>query len=411
MMMCDLFLNNGYDIGIAHCNFQLRGTDSDSDEEFVRQYAKERNVPYYVARFDTRDYAAEQKVSIEEAARALRYPWFEQIREENDFDFIATAHHLNDHIETLLLNFFKGTGIHGLHGIPVKRGRIIRPLLFLAKEEIRQYLQKNNLQFVEDATNLSDKYTRNFIRLQVVPAIKKIFPGIEKQLEQNIHRFSEAGILYEQAIEVHRNKLVETKGGEAFIPVLKLKKTIPLDSVCYELFKTWNFSFEQSQQIIRMLDSESGKSISSATHRLIRDRKWLIISPLEAARPSLILIEKEQQHIETAIFSLKIKTFNAKEHTLSPDITIASLDAAHLIFPLVLRPWRQGDYFYPLGLNKKKKISRFLIDRKIPLHEKEKVWVLESDKKIIWVVGMRIDHRFRITSSTKEICQFTYKKL
>lgn len=411
MMMCDLFLQNGFNIGIAHCNFQLRGTDSDNDEKFVQEYAEKMNAPYYIVSFDTNEYAAEQKVSIEEAARALRYAWFEEVRKENDFTFIATAHHLNDHIETLLLNFFKGTGIHGLHGIPVKRDKIIRPLLFLTKEEILQYMQENDLQFMEDATNLSDKYTRNYIRLQVVPVIKNIFPGIERQLEQNINRFSEAGILYDQAIDMHRKKLVEIKGEEAFIPVLKLKKSVPLASICYELFKRWNFNFEQSQQIIRMLDSESGKMISSATHRLIRDRKWLIISPLEVDKPSLILIENDQRLIETKDFSLKLKLLNVNDHTLSPDPVIASLDATHIIFPLVLRPWRQGDYFYPLGLNKKKKVSRFLIDQKIPLHEKEKIWVLESDKKIIWVVGMRIDHRFRITSSTKEIWQFTCKKL
>lgn len=410
MMMCDLFRQAGYNFGIAHGNFQLRGEESVRDENFVREYAARHHIPFYITHFDTNVYAEQKKISIQEAARELRYRWFDEIRSQHDFTFIATAHHLNDHIETLLINFFKGTGIHGLHGIPVRQGKIIRPILFLTKEEILQYIRENNLPFVEDSSNLSDKYTRNYIRHQVIPVIKKIFPGIERQLNQNIERFSEAGLLYEQAIDLHRKKLVEARGEEFFIPVLKLKKSIPLATVCYELFKTWNFSMEQSRQIINMLDSEPGKTISSSTHRLIRDRKWLIITPLMAKKSSIIQIEKNQSHAEGDGFSLHLKRVKAVDHTLSRNETTASLNAAGIVYPLILRPWRQGDYFYPLGLNKKKKISRFLIDRKIPLHDKEDVWVLESEKKIIWVAGMRIDHRFRITESTEEVLQIVYKK-
>lgn len=410
MVMCDLFTEAGFNYGIAHCNFQLRGEESVRDETFVRRYAEDHQIPFYLKRFDTEAFAAKQKISIQEAARELRYEWFESIRAENDFTFIAAAHHMNDHIETLLINFFKGTGIHGLHGIRPKQGKVIRPLLFLAKEEILQYVEARDLAFVEDISNLSDKYTRNYIRHQIIPRIKEIFPGIEKQLEKNIGRFSEAEMLYDQAIEAQRSRLVTSKGGEFFIPVLKLKKSTPLSTICYELFKSWNFSFEQSQQVIAMMDSESGRSMTSSTHRVIKDRKWFIITPIKTETHSITLVQKGDSQVDVPGLSLRLTELAPERHSLPRDESTASIDADKLAYPLILRPWRQGDYFYPLGLNKKKKVSRFFIDLKVPLHEKEKVWVLESGSRVVWVVGMRIDHRFRIVPATRSILQIKASK-
>lgn len=409
MTMCDLFVRSGFTFGIAHCNFQLRGGESLRDENFVREYAARCRVPFHVVHFDTEAYAGREKIAIQETARILRYEWFEQVRKENGYTFIVTAHHLNDHIETLLLNFFKGTGIHGLHGIRAKQGKVVRPMLFLTKDEITQYVEDRRLEFVEDASNASDKYTRNYIRHRVVPVIKDIFPGLERQLEKNIERFTEAGQLYDQAIDAHRKKLVIFRGEEAFIPVLKLRKSVPLNTICYELFKSWGFSAEQSRQIAGMADSEPGKSVTSSTHRLIRDRKWFIVTPLQTGKPSVILIEEDRRQADVPHLSLRFARFASENYSLSKEESVASIDGGRLVYPLVLRPWRQGDYFYPLGLNKKKKVSRFLIDRKVPLHEKEKVWVLESGKRIVWVVGMRLDHRFRVTPATEEILQITAK--
>lgn len=409
MMLADLFLKEGVSTGLAHCNFQLRGNDADKDELLVKMFSLRHHIPFYSIRFETTNFAEENKLSIEEAARILRYEWFEKIREHNQYSFIATAHHQNDNNETLLFNFFRGTGIHGLHGIPVKQGKIIRPMLFLTKKRIKEYVTENNIPYAEDITNSSNDYTRNYLRNTIIPLLEKQFPGLEKRLNQNIKRFAEAEQLYNQSIDRYRKYLIEEKGNESFIPVLKLKKCTPLDTIAYETFKEWNFNFDQAQQIIRILDSEPGRTIISKTHRVIRDRKWLIISPLTEKDLSHILIEKGQSDVETAHLSLHLQIQSGVGYKIPAESQIASLDASKIIFPLLLRTWKQGDYFYPLGLGKKKKLSRFFIDEKIPLHEKEKIWVLESDKRIIWVVGMRIDDRFKITKETKEVLKITVR--
>lgn len=405
MVMCDLFIRNGFNIGLAHCNFQLRAGDANRDENFVKQYAEKKYIPFFSIRFDTEAFSQKNKISIQQAARELRYNWFEQIRQQHQYTFIATAHHLNDNIETLLLNFFKGTGIHGLHSIPLKQGKIIRPLLFLSKKEILDYIDLHKVDFVEDISNLSEKYTRNYLRHQVIPALEKRFPHLIHQLGQNIERFKDAEQLYEQAIDLHKKKLIEERGEEIFIPVLKLKKSHPLSAVTYEIFKPYNFSFEQSQQIMRLLDSESGKVIRSKTHQLLRDRKWLILSPFEIKKPTHVLIEGSTQQVETQDLKLKFKKKAAENYVIPNDENVASLDASKINYPLILRKWKHGDYFYPLGMRKKKKLSRFFIDKKLSLNEKEKVWVLESNQRIIWVVGLRIDERFKVTKATKEVLQ------
>lgn len=411
MVMADLFIKEKFDIGIAHCNFQLREQDADQDELLVKTFSLKNNAPFYSIRFETAKFAEEEKLSIEEAARILRYEWFEKIREHNLYAFIATAHHQNDNNETLLFNFLRGTGLHGLHGIPVKQGKIIRPMLFLTKREIKDYASEHQISYAEDITNSSNDYTRNYLRNTIIPMLDKHFPGLEKRLNQNIKRFAEAEQLYNESIGRYRKDLIEKRGNEFFIPVLKLKKCAPLDTIAYEIFKEWDFNFEQSQQIIQILESEPGKTILSQTHRLIRDRKWLIISPLTEKNISHIVIEKGQSLAETAGVTLHLNLQPAEGYAISTNQSIASLDATKIIFPLLLRTWKQGDYFYPLGLGKKKKLSRFLIDQKVPLHEKEKIWVLESDKRIIWVVGMRIDDRFKITDKTKEVLRVTSRKL
>lgn len=410
MAMASLFIHTGFHIGIAHCNFQLRGTESDQDELLVKSFALHVNVGFFNIHFDTKKLAHEKKLSVEEAARNLRYEWFEKIRQENDFTFIATAHHQNDHVETLLFNFFRGTGLHGLHGIPVRQGKIIRPLLFLTKMEILNYINENKILFATDRTNLSNEYSRNFLRNTVIPQLEVHFPGVQKRLSQNIQRFSEAEQLYNQSIDRYKTNLIEERRNELFIPVLKLQKCNPLPTIAYEVFKTWNFSFEQSRQIIQMMDSGPGKTISSPTHRVIRDRKWFIISPLKERDISHVQIGKDQKLVELNDLILKLSYHGPDTYQLSTSEDVASLDTSKITFPLLLRPWKQGDYFYPLGLAKKKKLSRFFIDKKIPLHQKGNIWILESDKKIMWVVGMRIDNRFKITGKTKEILQIIYRK-
>ncbi|MBL0183968.1 MAG: tRNA lysidine(34) synthetase TilS [Chitinophagaceae bacterium] len=415
VVLCELCKQAGYDFVIAHCNFQLRGEESERDEKFVKGLAKKYSAEVLVKKFDTEKHAAENKLSIQVAARELRYNWFHELIEASVAKYVATAHHANDNIETMLMNFFKGTGIQGLKAILPKQGNIVRPLLSVKKEELIAFAREHDLEFVEDSSNASDKYTRNYFRNQLFPDLQKVFPQVEENLAGNLQRFREIEILYQQSISQHKKKLMEQKGSEIHIPVLKLQKTEPLHSIVYEIIKDFGFTAHQTDECIALLQSETGKYIQSPTHRIIRNRKWLIISPNETTEAATVLIVEEGKIIfvpgELEIKSLP-QTSNLKPQTsdLKPQTSnnIAQLDAGEIKFPLLLRKWKTGDYFYPLGMDKKKKISRFLIDQKLSLPQKENVWVIEMNKKIIWVIGLRIDNRFKITGSTKDILQISF---
>jgi tRNA(Ile)-lysidine synthase len=431
VVLCELCKQAGYDFAIAHCNFQLRGAESERDEQFVRSLSEKYGVEVLVEKFDTQKHADEYKVGIQEAARFLRYNWFLKICAEQTFGdtfnnpsagpgwhtiignikhrvYVVTAHHANDSVETLLMNFFKGTGIKGLQGILPRHELLVylrRPLLFAKKDELVTFANDHNLSFVEDSSNILNKYTRNYFRNELIPGVKKVFPQAEDNLIDNLKRFREIDILYQQAIQLHKKKLLEIKSNEVHIPVLKLLQAVPLATVLYEIIKDYDFTSHQTDEIINLLKSETGKYIESPTHRIFKNRKWLIIAPLLASEAENILIEESDKSINFESGMLSIErplTFN-----LQPSNIVAQLDAAEIKFPLLLRKWKQGDYFYPLGMQKKKKLSRFFIDQKLSLTQKENVWVIESNKKILWVVGMRIDDRFKITSSTKNILQFT----
>ena len=308
------------------------------------------------------------------------------------------------------MNFFKGTGIVGMKGILPKQGKLIRPLLFAKKEELVHFAKAQKLPFVEDSSNVSDKYTRNYFRNQLIPDLQKVFPQAEDNLLHNLPRFREIELLYHQAIAGHKGKLVEKKGNEYHIPALKLKKTIPLLTVCYEIIKDFGFTPHQAADAISLLDSESGKYISSATHRIIKNRSWLIIAPIDNVESLLILIEEKESIVNYDQGMIQLKKLPSQKGNIPVTNEIATLDATKLKFPLLLRKRQPGDYFYPLGMQKKKKISRFLTDQKLSLLQKEKIWVIESAKKIIWVIGLRIDNRFKVTESTKEIIQISALK-
>ena len=406
VVLCELCKQAGYEFAIAHCNFQLRGDDSLRDEKFVEALAKKYNVVFHTITFDTAATAKTQKKSIEETARELRYAWFEELRVKNNYSFIVTAHHANDSIETVLMNFFRGTGIKGLHGILPKQGKIVRPLLFAKKEMLTAFAEENKLDFVTDHTNAQSDFTRNYFRNQLIPDVKKVFPAVEENMLANIERFTGAEQLYSQAIELHKKKLLEIKNNEVHIPVLKLQQTKPLLTVLFEIIKVYHFSAHQTDEVAALLQSESGKYVQSATHRIIRNRKWLIISPNKTEDAANILIEATDEKVvyETGILQIKKLpiTINHQPPTTNE---MVQLDAAAIKFPLLLRKWKTGDYFYPLGMMKKKKLSRFFIDQKLSVTDKEKVWVLESDKKIVWVIGLRIDDRVKITGKTTTVLQ------
>ena len=415
VVMADLFYKSGFDFAIAHCNFQLRGEESNRDEMFVRSLASKYKKEIFVKQFDTKKYAEANKLSIQEAARGLRYEWFAEIVNSqqsivNSQRFIVTAHHADDNIETLLLFFFRGTGLQGLSGIKSidKERKIIRPLLFASREEIAQYANENNLSWVEDSSNASDKYTRNFLRNNLIPEITKYFFNVKDNLTQNIKRFNEASELYQQAISLHKKKLLQFKGNEIHIPILKLLKTKPLNTIIWEIFKDFNFNSNQVDEIKKLFNAENSSYVSSSSHRVIKNRNWLIITPNKTIEADFILIEERNNEINFKNGTLNLERLSAVNYQLSTVNSVAQLDVKHVEFPLLLRKWKQGDYFYPLGMRKKKKLSRFFIDQKLSATDKENTWLIESNKKIIWIINHRIDDRYKISARSTTMLKIIY---
>ena len=410
VVLCDLCFHAGFNFEIAHCNFQLRGEDSEADEKLVIELALKYKVKYHVVKFDTEKYAAEHKQNIQLAARNLRYTWFNDIlSNDSSITNILTAHHADDNLETILMNFFKGTGINGLKGIQSNHagigGKIVRPLLFANKSELVDYAQSNHCQWREDVSNESDKYTRNFFRNQIIPLIENVIPEAKANVQNNIKRFNEIAVIYDNAILNIKSKLLERKGNEIHIPVLKLLKIDAFETILFEIIKPYNFTSSQLKDAVNLLHADSGKYVMSGTHRILKNRNWLIISPNETQDEPVFIIESDTKIVHFG--SCKITIENTSSTQFSNDSAIALLDLKNVQFPLMLRKWKQGDYFYPLGMLKKKKLSRFFIDLKLSLLEKENTWVVESNKKIIWVVGKRIDNRFKITDITASVLKLT----
>ncbi len=403
---------SGYDISLAHMNFGLRGEESDRDEKFVRGLANQLSVPIFVQRAETLAYAAENKISIQETARILRYAWFRELmHRDHSLTYLCTAHHADDNVETVLMNLFRGTGISGLRGIQAKQDNIVRPLLFASRQKIEQYALWQQLAFVEDSSNREEKYTRNFFRLQVIPLIEKVYPSAAENMRLNIERFTGVERLYHQMVDLKRKKLVSQHEGAWHIPVEKLRYTSPLPTIVYELFSPFGFSASQAPEVIGLMDSPTGKCLFSSTHRLLKNRNWFIITPLQVNTETVVVI---QGPVHEAGFSEGKIVFTEKTflpgQALDPDPLTACVDTNVLVYPMIIRKWKTGDYFYPLGMRKKKKLSRFFIDNKIPQHEKENTWVLESGGKIIWVIGHRIDDRFKVQTHTKKMTCMRWEK-
>ncbi len=424
VVLLDLVVKSGFDCTIAHCNFNLRGEESERDETFIKALGEKYSKEVLVKQFETTSYADTHKISIQEAARKLRYDWFEEIlqtisskwktetasnSQSSTINYqLLTAHHANDNIETVLFNFFRGTGISGLHGILPKQGNILRPLLFAKRDNILSYAEDNKLSWVEDSSNALDKYSRNYIRHQVIPLMQTIFPSVEDNLLHNIERLREVEQVYTQSIERTKATLIEQKGNEVHMPVLKLKKQTPITTIVYELIKDFSFSPAQVQDVLQLIDASTGKFVASATHRIIKNRNWLIIAPLQSKAANHILIEEKDRLIEFEKGKLELAFTSHTEPSTTNQK--ATLDATMVQFPLILRKVKTGDYFYPLGMSKKKKLSRFFIDIKLSKTEKENIWVLEdASKKIVWVVGYRIDNRFKILPTTQKVLQLTFE--
>ncbi|MFN4286036.1 MAG: tRNA lysidine(34) synthetase TilS [Lacibacter sp.] len=401
---------------ILHCNFQLRGAESDRDADFVRQFAAALQAPFSIAHFDTRSYAAANGLSIQEAARQLRYRWFdEQVQEElrqqpQGFDchriHVLTAHHADDNAETLLHHFFRGTGLRGLTGIPPAQGPVKRPLLTFSRAQLEQYARRQQLRWVEDASNAETYYTRNFLRHRVIPLLQQAYPQLPLNLQDNIRRFSETAALYAAAVENFKKKFLFAKNNSWQIPIRPL---LPYrhTALLYELLRDFGFTEKQLPDIWHLTEAASGRYVQAAKmqYRIIRHRHWLLISPVAGTTATHVVIDAGEQAVFFPLGRLTLQTHKKVPQQPVSDAFTAQLDARHIHYPLLLRRWKAGDYFYPLGLGKKKKIARFLIDLKLSLPQKEAVWVLESAGRILWVVGYRIDDRFKIQPSTKEVLE------
>ncbi len=403
MVLARLLLDAGIPHGIAHCNFSLRGAESDADEALVRSWAAAHDLPLHVTRFDTAEAAARQGAGIQETARILRYAWFETLRQENGYTHIATAHHADDSAETVLLNLFKGTGIAGLHGIRPRTGALIRPLLFASRAAIEAFAEQAGVVYREDASNAATEYTRNALRHTVVPALEHVFPGALQAVAGTANRLAEVETIYRRGVEAERKRLLEQRGADWYLPVRKLLKTEPLQTLLYELFMPFGFTAKATAGIEALLHSETGRTVESATHTVVRHRDFLVVTARAEAVAELYTIDTWPAVVRAGAFEYRL-TLAEAGMPFSPDADTEQVDVRLLQAPLVLRRARAGDYFYPLGMGgKKKKLARFLTDRKASAAEKARVWVLESGRRIVWAAGYRIDERFKVTARTTAV--------
>ena len=405
VLMARYFKQAGFNFGIAHCNFKLRDEEADAEEQFTSELADELEVPFFTTYFDTSDYAAEHKISIQMAARNLRYTWLEEIRKDFDYDYIALAHHQNDSVETVLLNLTRGTGIAGLHGILPKRDKLIRPLLFLNREEIDEIVKAENITYRDDSSNSSSKYARNKIRLEVIPKLKELNQNLEETFKANARRFSELEILLNERVSQLRKELFVQKPNNEFeIPLNELKKLHPINTLLHGLFSPFGFTEPVLHDLINCLESQPGKLFESASHQIIIDRENLILSRKHRVLPADQLIDQTENEFTWNGERYKNYTLPASAFRNKTSNHIVQLDEKLLVFPLKLRSWNNGDYFYPLGMRGKKKLSDYFVEQKIPRQRKENIGVLENGNgDILWLAGYRSDERYKITAASEKI--------
>ncbi len=427
LVLCEILNQLEINFAIAHCNFQLRGEESQGDAEFAKEISVKYGVDFFLKEFNTKTIEEESNQSIQMIARSLRYDWFEQIRKENAFHCIATAHHQNDVMETMIYNLAKGTGLAGLHGIRSRKEHLIRPLLPVSKEEIESFAANLDLKFRKDSSNDSTKYARNKIRHEISPVLKTLNPKVEKTFYENSCRILEAEKLYNFAIELHKKKLIEKRGTDFYISILKLKRhCIAPKTVLWEILKSFDFNPTQAAEVYSSLNGPSGKLFFSNSHRLIKDRKFLIISSSEPNNnPSLFIVEKDSKKLNIEHFTIKFQQLNKQSHkgnklngdNQKKDGKKVLLDFDKIAFPLKIRKWKSGDYFYPIGLLKKngkpgkKKLKKYFSDLKWSLRDKENAWIMQDNQdKIVWIIGDRIDERFKLNNETNNVLKIRLEK-
>lgn len=398
-----LLKKNGFNFELAHCNFNLRGAESDKDEKFCVDFAKKNGLKIHVKQFDTRSYMKIKKLSVQMAARELRYNWFKELLHKRNADFILTAHHSNDNTETLLVNLTRGTGLNGLTGIPEKQNNIIRPLLFATKSEILAFAEENKIKFRHDSSNDEKKYARNLIRHEVIPALKKLNPSLDNTIAHTIELLKENEILTREYCTNKKKEIATTSGKSLKIKYTALLKEKTPGILLHDWLAPLGYNSSQISQLLKSLnENQPGKIFTSETHRLLIDRNNIFIEPLQnELNPKEFIINNKSDFKKTKIL---IDSKGKKGEEKNGNNNICLLDAGQLKYPLTLRKWQPGDKFIPFGMKGRKKVSDFLTSLKMPLFDKEKVMVLvNANNEIIWLLGLRMSDAFKITPATSEI--------
>ncbi len=384
---------------VAHCNFQLRGDESDDDEQFVKAICHELRIPIFIEKFVTAAFAEVHKLSIQVVARKLRYEWFETLLQNHDYDYILTAHHLDDSLETFLINFTRGTGLEGLTGIPEQNESIIRPMLKFSRNEIEDFAKENKLPWREDSSNASDKYLRNKLRHHVIPILKELNQSLLTSFENTLTHLGQAQSMVDDASKIVYRKVVEDGNGQKKI---NLSELLQLPNYRAYLFQWLNpFGFSDWNAIYDLVEAQSGKQIFSVKFTLLKDRNYLVVFPTQIENPEIYFVNEHQNEVK---IPLKLSFCMVDDISVQSTNTIF-VDENLLQFPLQIRKWQQGDVFYPLGMEGKKKVSKFFKDEKLSLPEKSNTWILCSDNQIVWIIGKRADNRFKITKQTTKIIQ------
>lgn len=402
MVLVHLFQKLNLNFALAHCNFQLRGAESDGDENFVAAYAKLNNIACFITKFDTSNYSKENKLSTQVAARNLRYNWFNEILEQEKFDYIVTAHHADDVAETFMINLSRGTGLDGLTGIPSQNGNIIRPMLPFSRKEIEAYVLENKLKWREDSSNASDKYLRNKIRHHVIPVFKEINESFLQSFQNTLEHLNQEQSLINDAVQMVYEKVVSEENLQLKINISALLHYKNHKAYLYQWLNKYGFS--AWNDVYNLIEAQSGKQILSEKYILLKDRDFLILSKKEKTNFEEIVIHSIT---EKTNFPLKLTLCNQSD--ISNQLkNVIFVDENKIQFPLTIRKWKEGDYFYPFGMQGKKKVSKFFKDEKFTLFQKQDTWILESNNKIVWIIGYRADERFKTENTTQTIIQITY---
>lgn len=399
MVLLHLFQQLPYEIAVLHCNFQLRGLESFGDQNFVQQYTDTNAIPFFFTQFDTTAFATDYKLSTQVAARELRYSWFYEQLETKNFDYVLTAHHADDNLETFLINLSRGTGLDGLTGIPPQNDSVIRPLLPFSRHEIENYAKENYIQWREDSSNASDKYLRNKIRHNLIPILKELNPAFMSSFEKTQNYLQEAQTMVEDASIIVYQQVAKQEGDAIYFDLKQLKRLANYKSYLYQWLN--EFGFKAWDDVYDLVESQSGKQVFSTDYRLLKDRDSLILSPLNLENENQeYMIENTQRQIN---IPLNLSFSKVAEISIVSNTAIF-VDEDKLQFPLVLRHWKEGDSFQPFGMEgKSKKLSKLFKDEKLSLIEKENTWLLCSNNQIVWVIGIRQDDRFRIDNTTKNL--------